>query len=276
MTNGLKNAPLGKHSQYIDTYSPNLLFPLLRSEKRLELGIETDQLPFTGQDYWTGYEISWLNLKGKPEITLAEFIFPCQSSHLVESKSFKLYLNSFNQSVFSSSEDVLERMQIDLSAACRATVNVQFITEEEICQHGIQSLPGICLDTLDIECNQYQINPNFIKTKQNMVVNEVLFSNLLKSNCLVTGQPDWGSVWIEYSGYQLDKEALLKYIISFRNHNEFHEQCVERIFNDLMTQAKCENLSVYARYTRRGGLDINPFRSTHLIEPKNKHRLFRQ
>ncbi len=276
MASQLQNAPLGKKSQYINTYSPELLFPILRSQKRQELGICEKNLPFIGQDSWMGYEISWLNDKGKPQIAVAEFIFPCSSSHLIESKSFKLYLNSFNQSVFESASQVKSKMMDDLTNACRANVVVNFISEQEICQAGIQPFNGFCLDHLDVKCDQYEINPDLLQSDDEQVNNEILYSNLLKSNCLVTGQPDWGTIWVQYSGKKINHESFLKYVVSFRNHNEFHEQCVERIFSDLNKLGCFNLLSVYARYTRRGGLDINPFRSTHLSKPDFIHRLFRQ
>lgn len=276
MKNDLTNAPLGKNSAYIDTYMPSLLFPLPRLEKRNELGICVKKLPFIGVDRWMGYELSWLDIKGKPQVFVVEFIFDCNSKYLIESKSFKLYLNSFNNSKFSSSQEVLACLKKDLTSACQYNVDVRILPEGSLYNTKIGSLSGKCLDLMDVECNDYIVNSELIKLDSQEMIHETLYSNLLKSNCLVTGQPDWGSVWIDYKGAKIDHASLLKYIISFRNHNEFHEQCVERIFIDIMKQAKPEQLSVYACYTRRGGLDINPFRSTHLARPPVMGRLFRQ
>lgn len=277
MNDLLNAAPLGKKSSYIDQYSSKLLFPIPRLSKRSEIGIdESKQLPFLGQDLWTGYEISWLNSNGKPQIAVADFIFSCQSPNIIESKSFKLYLNSFNNSKFNSSFEVLQLMTDDLSDACGMPVLVHFVNEVDSINNGIGQFDGVCLDHLDVICNEYIVKPELIRADSTQIINETIYTNLLKSNCLVTGQPDWGSLYIEYSGSKLDHESLLQYIVSFRNHNEFHEQCVERIFMDLMQFAKPTKLSVYARYTRRGGLDINPFRSTHLHSPSMTKRLFRQ
>jgi 7-cyano-7-deazaguanine reductase len=254
----LSSAPLGKKSSYINTYTPGLLFPLPRKPKREEIGV-SDQLPFQGVDLWTGFEVSWLNLKGKPVVAVAEFRIPCSSEFLIESKSFKLYLNSFNNSRFESFDQVTEVMQADLSRAAHDLVRVQLYPLDAVDQR-FGKLGGRCLDDLEIECSEYQPQPDYLKISS-VLVSETVHTHLLKSNCLVTGQPDWGSVEISYRGHQIDHGGLLKYIVSLRDHHEFHEQCVERIFMDLMRHCQPEELSVYARYTRRGGLDINPFRT---------------
>lgn len=259
-----ENSPLGKAIQYIDQYTPALLFPVAREEKRRELGIN-HALPFQGVDVWNGYELSWLNQKGKPLVALAQFVFPCESANLVESKSFKLYLNSFNQTVFEGDDEesfsrVKTVLTTDLSAAAGETVNVTLFPVEKA-EWSVKNLQGDCLDHLDIDCSRYHPHPDYLKTEKSLV-SEILVSHLLKSNCLVTGQPDWGSVQIEYTGNKIDHEGLLRYIVSFRQHNEFHEQCVERIFVDIMQHCAPQKLTVAAFYTRRGGLDINPIRST--------------
>ncbi len=259
----LSSAPLGKKSSYINTYSPELLFPLPRKPKRDEIGV-SDFLPFDGLDLWTGFEISWLNPKGKPIVAIGEFRIPCRSKFLIESKSFKLYLNSFNNSKFDGFTQVSQMMEADLSKAAQDAVQVKLSPLEEV-SHQFGSLNGLCLDDLDVECLEYQPQSNYLITSQTKVA-EVVYTNLLKSNCLVTGQPDWGSVEVSYQGNQIDHAGLLKYIVSLRDHNEFHEQCVERIFMDIMNRCKPEELSVYARYTRRGGLDINPFRTSRKQE----------
>lgn len=250
-------APLGKKSKYLDHYTPSLLFPIPRKIKRDEIQVP-EILPFKGYDLWNAFEISWLNPRGKPVVALAEFYFNCESLNIIESKSFKLYLNSFNQSVFESFDQVTEVLKTDLSRACELPVQVRLFSPDEPVQVG--NLPGRSIDDLDIECTKYQPSPECLTTSS-IKVAESLSSNLLKSNCLVTGQPDWGSVLIQYEGNQIEPEGLLKYIVSFRNHNEFHEQCVERIYMDLFRQCRPEKLTVYARYTRRGGLDINPLRT---------------
>ena len=252
---------LGKSTPYCAQYNPELLFPIPRQEKRSELGISDDNLPFSGLDIWTGYEVSWLNSKGKPIAVIAEFAFMVDSPNLIESKSFKLYLNSFNGSRFDSTEQVVALMINDLSVVCGAEVDVQFRTLSDPETLNGQ-LAGENLDELDIEVSDYSVNPALLSCNESAeYVTETLNSHLLKSNCLVTGQPDWGSVVISYDGPQINQDGLLRYIISFREHNEFHEQCVERIFMDIMSKCRPDNLTVYARYLRRGGLDINPYRS---------------
>ena len=262
-------SPLGKTASYVDHYDPALLFPLPRATKRHELGLG-NQLPFFGADAWTAFELSWLNLRGKPQLALAHITVPCETPNIIESKSFKLYLNSFNNTRFADAADVLARLRADLSeaawrgAASPATVGVRLLGPELFDQEPVCELDGLSLDRLDIACDRYSPAPDLLRTTQGEPpVNETLVSNLLKSNCLVTGQPDWGSVQIRYSGDAIDQEGLLQYLVSFRNHNEFHEQCVERIFMDIWQRCKPTRLTVYARYTRRGGLDINPFRTSH-------------
>lgn len=251
---------LGKDTPYCSQYDASLLFPIPRQEKRDELDINGASLPFSGLDIWTAFEVSWLNENGKPIVAIADFAFPADSEYLVESKSFKLYLNSFNGTRFASEVDVVSTWISDLSAACGAEVSVD-LRSLEFEETLIGKLPGINLDDLDIHVSQYSVDASLLQTTSDEVVSETLNSNLLKSNCLVTGQPDWGSVVIRYEGKQIDHEALLRYIISFREHNEFHEQCVERIFSDIMKFCQPQKLTVYARYVRRGGLDINPYRS---------------
>ena len=277
-----EQSPLGKASSYIDQYDASLLFPLPRADKRSELGI-AGAPPFFGADLWTAFELSWLNPRGKPQLALAHFMVPCESPNIVESKSFKLYLNSFNNTVFADSDAVLACMRKDVSEALwrgtpvQGTVGLRLIAPDLFDREPIYELDGLSLDRLDIECSRYTPAPDLLRvTPGEAPVSEVLVSNLLKSNCLVTGQPDWGSVQISYTGDAIDQEGLLQYLVSFRNHNEFHEQCVERIFMDLWTRCKPIKLSVYARYTRRGGLDINPFRTSHPQKPPANTRTARQ
>ncbi len=264
-----EQSQLGKASAYVDQYDPHLLFPLPRATKREELGLGA-QLPFVGADLWTAYELSWLNLRGKPQVALAHVTVPCETPNIVESKSFKLYLNSFNNTRFADAQAVQDRLRADLSEAVwrgagrSGGVGVQLVLPADFDRCQMQELQGLSLDRLDVECIHYTPAPELLSADaQQTVVDEVLVSDLLKSNCLVTSQPDWGSVQIAYSGHPIDQEGLLRYLVSFRNHNEFHEQCVERIFMDLWTRCRPTRLSVYARYTRRGGLDINPWRTSH-------------
>ncbi len=264
--NSANQSQLGKASAYIDTYDASLLFAMPRQAKRDELGLKST-LPFMGADLWTAYELSWLNLRGKPQIALAHITVPCETPNLVESKSFKLYLNSFNNTRFDSIDAVRERIATDVGGAAwgkEARVGVTLVPQELFATQKIAELDGVNLDRLDLDCKHYTPAPQLLTAAfDEKPVDETLVSHLLKSNCLVTSQPDWGSVQISYSGPQIDQGGLLQYIVSFRNHNEFHEQCVERIYTDIMARCKPNKLAVYARYTRRGGLDINPFRTSH-------------
>ncbi|PXW97919.1 7-cyano-7-deazaguanine reductase [Sphaerotilus hippei] len=256
-------SPLGQVAAYRDQYDPSLLFPITRDTKRAELGLG-GTLPFLGCDLWTAYELSWLNPRGKPQIALATITVPCESPAIIESKSFKLYLNSFNMSRFESADVVRDRLVADLSAACGLRVGVRLVLPEQFEAQRVIELEGTSLDRLDLDCDQYEPDPGLLGVDTSQAdTEETLHSRLLKSNCLVTGQPDWGSVQIRYSGAPIDHAGLLRYLVSFRNHNEFHEQCVERIYTDIMARCHPVRLMVYARYTRRGGLDINPWRSSH-------------
>ncbi|SHI11005.1 NADPH-dependent 7-cyano-7-deazaguanine reductase QueF [Ferrimonas marina] len=271
----LSGLTLGQATQYVDQYDPSLLQAVPRSLNRDAIEL-TEALPFDGADLWTGYELSWLNAKGKPQVAIAQFALPASSRNLVESKSFKLYLNSFNQTRVESVEALTQMLQRDLSACADGHVEVVLVLPKTFRQQPVVELEGECIDELDIEVDNFDFNPGLLEgAATGPVVEETLRSDLLKSNCLITSQPDWGSVQIRYRGAQIDREALLRYLISFRQHNEFHEQCVERIFMDLKRYCQCEALTVYARYTRRGGLDINPFRSDFEPVPDND-RLARQ
>ena len=271
------HSPLGKPATYVAEYDATLLFPIARASKRAELGLP-GATPFFGADLWSAFELSWLNPRGKPQVALAHFTVPCETRNLIESKSLKLYLNSFNNTRFADADAVKARLRADLSeavwrdtalfsapnGAAPASIGVRLLLPELFEREPIYELDGLSLDRLDIECSHYTPAPELLKVLPDEAsVSEVLTSNLLKSNCLVTGQPDWASVQISYTGAPIDQEGLLQYLVSFRNHNEFHEQCVERLFMDIWTRCKPLKLTVYARYTRRGGLDINPFRTSH-------------
>ena len=266
-----------KIDPYKDQYDPALLQPVPRAPYRREIGIE-GALPFTGADLWTAYELSWLDPKGKPRVAMATFVVPADSPNLIESKSFKLYLNSFNQTRFAGDGAVTAAIEGDLALACGAPVPVRLQPLDKLDGKAIiANLPGRCIDDLDVNVSRYAYDPELLAgaADPGVVVDESLCSHLLKSNCLVTRQPDWASVLVRYRGPRIDPAALLRYLVSYRRHSEFHEQCVERIFVDLLRHCRPEQLTVYARYTRRGGLDINPLRSNCETELPN-WRLVRQ
>ena len=267
---------LGQQTKYAEKYDRTLLQPVPRRLNRDQLNITATQ-PFTiGADIWTAYEISWLNPKGVPQVAIADVSIDFRSENLIESKSFKLYLNSFNQTTFTDFADVQQTLQRDLQDCAQGEVKVRLNSLADYTAQPIVALSGECIDAQDIEVRDYSFNAALLNhCTGDHLVEETLVSHLLKSNCLITQQPDWGSLQIHYVGKQINREQLLRYIISFRQHNEFHEQCVERIFCDLMQYAKPEKLTVYARYTRRGGLDINPYRSNFEPLPQNL-RLARQ
>lgn len=272
----LSGLTLGKPTEYHDSYEPSLLQAVPRSMNREPLGLYPESLPFHGCDIWTLYELSWLNAKGLPQVAIGEVNLDASSVNLIESKSFKLYLNSFNQTKFADWGEVRATLERDLSACAQGKVSVALFRLQEIEGQPIGYFSGYCIDEQDIEVDNYQFTTDYLeKATQPEVVEEQLVSHLLKSNCLITNQPDWGSVQISYRGPRIQREALLRYLVSFRHHNEFHEQCVERIFNDILRFCQPESLSVYARYTRRGGLDINPWRSNGDFHP-GLSRLVRQ
>jgi 7-cyano-7-deazaguanine reductase len=268
----VQNSPLKKTTHYETEYNPSLLFPIARKETRKSLEL-SDPLPFHGIDIWNGYELSWLDPKGKPQLATAEFQFAVDSEFILESKSFKLYLCSYHQTHFNSIEDVQKRMQDDLEKASKGSVRVTMHPKE----HSVIHLPqqGFCIDDLPVTTNTYTFNPDFLSSDSATVVDEQLFTNMFMSNCPVTNQSDWASIFIQYKGPKIDREGLLKYIISFRRTNGFAEDSVERIFRDINDRCHPQELSVNGRFTRRGGLDINPFRTNGSESPEN-FRLLRQ
>ncbi|AZE93664.1 NADPH-dependent 7-cyano-7-deazaguanine reductase [Pseudomonas orientalis] len=271
-----EHSPLGKSSEYISTYTPSLLFPIPRAAKWAELGLSAETLPYKGVDFWNCFELSWLLPSGKPVVAIGEFSIPADSPNIIESKSFKLYLNSLNQTAFADTRQLEETLRNDLGAAAGKPVGVRIRSLADIEAEGVMALPGVCIDELDINASSYEHpRPELLRCDDSRVVEESVHSHLLKSNCPVTSQPDWGSVVVEYRGAALDHASLLEYLVSFRQHSDFHEQCVERIFLDLQRLLKPEKLTVYARYVRRGGLDINPYRSTEDVAFQNV-RLARQ
>lgn len=269
--------PLGQATQYVDQYDASLLFPIARNESWEQAGRDRNAVTFYGEDIWNGYEVSWLLPNGKPQVALAEFRVAASTPYLIESKSFKLYLNSFNQTVFESAEAVRLQMQTDLSRAYYgleddgltvAGVNADLKDKPAVSvvfyplDHTYPTAPhATCLDELDVTINHYEPNPELLTTGDENH-NGWVCSHLLKSNCPVTGQPDWGSVYIHYTGKKIDEAGLLAYVVSLRQHQDFHEHCVERTFHDISQRCKPQSLIVYARYVRRGGLDINPYRSS--------------
>lgn len=258
----LTDLSLGKKADYQSDYNPSLLQAVPRSLNREALGCVETQ-PFTGSDVWHAYELSWLNAKGKPLVALGRFVVDASTPNIIESKSFKLYLNSFNQSRYQSQTELSSVLSIDLAAVAGGAVTVELFSPDDITSLLPHALPGECIDAIDITVDQFNLAPELLCLKPNArPISETLHSHLLKSNCLITNQPDWASVVIEYTGLEIDQEALLRYLISFRMHNEFHEQCVERIYCDILTVCEPAHLSVQALYTRRGGLDINPFRTS--------------
>lgn len=269
------DSPLGKSSTYISQYDPSLLFGIARATKWHELGFSADTLPYVGVDVWNCYELSWLLPSGKPVVAIAQFIVPADSPNIIESKSFKLYLNSFNQSTYSSFAEVQAVLSADLSQVAQAPVQVELKTLREVAAEGLHEPQGVCIDDLDINVSQYEHPAVEQLACGSEQAEEQLYSHLLKSNCPVTGQPDWGTLQVHYRGAALEHASLLAYLVSFRQHQDFHEQCVERIFLDLQRCLKPELLTVSARYVRRGGLDINPYRSTQHCTVDNL-RLARQ
>lgn len=276
----LRDSPLGKQTAYVSQYDPELLHPIPRLSNRQALGLGQGELPFVGEDIWNGYELSWLNTRGKPEVAMAEFRIPCDSPCIIESKSFKLYLNSFNQTRFDSWSQVEDLLRRDLGAALgNGAIEVTLMPARgpvRVPEDASSDwLEAECIDDQDLDIQVYHPDASLLTTVEGEPVSESLVSHLLKSNCPVTGQPDWASVLIRYEGAPIDRAGLLRYLVSFREHQDFHEHCVERIFCDILSRCRPSRLLVQARYTRRGGLDINPVRSTHPVRVANP-RLARQ
>jgi 7-cyano-7-deazaguanine reductase len=266
--------PLGKPTEYVDTYMPSLLQGIPRASMREPLGWD-DEVPFRGVDVWNAYELSWLNRRGRPEVAWARITVPAGTPRIVESKSLKLYLGSFAQTQFASRAEVERTLEGDLKLACRAPVMVDVMALDQLESDGVTPLAGTSLDTQDIDVDTYEVTPDLLATKGDVVVRETLFTHLLRTRCPVTGQPDWGSLWIKYAGVPIDHAGLLRYLISFRNHQGFHEETVERIWRDIHRVCAPDTLTVHAYYLRRGGLEINPYRSDKDAEPP-RGRLARQ
>jgi 7-cyano-7-deazaguanine reductase len=256
----LRDAPLGHATSYPDAYTPALLFAVPRAPQRAALGIGAT-LPFTGADLWTAYELTWLDVRGKPQVAMATLTVPAQSPSIVESKSMKLYLGSFAQTRFANPGEVTASITHDLSAAAGAPVSVVLDLPARFAGTRLGPLEGIDLDALDVSCDAYDVDAGLLSAASSGRVAETLVTALFRSMCPVTGQPDIGSVQIAYEGPPIDRPSLLRYLVSYRCHAGFHEHCVERIFVDVKARCRAERLSVHARFLRRGGLDINPFRT---------------
>jgi 7-cyano-7-deazaguanine reductase len=254
------NSPLGMNSDYPQQYSPEQLFGIARAETRAELGLNRD-LPFSGEDIWNAWELTWLDQGGMPQIACAELRIPADSTNIVESKSLKLYLGSFTMSRFDSVAAVTAALQNDIGSCCGAKIKVRLFRPDEMAGTRYERLEGDTLDDRAVSCDAWEVNAALLQADRNTVTGESLHSNLLRSLCPVTGQPDCGSILIKYRGARIDRDSLLRYIVSYRQHADFHENCVERIFVEIMHRCAPTELTVYARYQRRGGIDINPFRS---------------
>jgi 7-cyano-7-deazaguanine reductase len=261
--------PLGRQTDYPQKYSPELLCPIPRSDSRQHLCIP-HRLPFSGIDIWNAWELTWLDAGGKPAVATVHIEVPAESANLVESKSLKLYFGSFTMTEFDHATDVLRAIERDVSDCVGAPVVVDFNADVAIC-----GLDGQCIDALDVTCVAFDIDANLLAADPATEVRECLHTHLLRSLCPVTAQPDVGSLMVSYSGPRIDPESLLRYVVSFRNHNDFHEACVERMFMDIMERLEPARLTIQAFYQRRGGIDINPFR-TNCGDPPKKLRLWRQ
>lgn len=270
------DTPLGKRSEVVSQYTPSLLVPVARERLRHKLLIEADKLPFDGADLWTAWELTWLDRDGKPEVGVLQLQVPCNSRAVIESKSLKLYLGSFSQTTFASAYDVVRTLELDLSVTVGTSLVVNLLSMSQAAQAGVATLQGECLDTLKLKMSIYRPDPGLLElVEDGQVAGEIVYSNLFRTVCPVTGQPDIASIQVNYFGTRIDQRSLLRYLVSFREYEGFHEHCVERIFIDIMDRCRPRDLSVYARYTRRGGIDINPFRSTAKTIPPHT-RLARQ
>ncbi|WP_370233436.1 NADPH-dependent 7-cyano-7-deazaguanine reductase QueF [Alloalcanivorax venustensis] len=274
----LNDTPLGRTSAFIDQYTPSLLCPVPRWDARESLDLDTaaegePRLPFHGQDIWNAYELSWLNERGKPVVAMAELVVPCISPNIIESKSLKLYLNSFANTRFASREAVIKAIAGDLAQVAGAPVDVRVMSMEEAARAAVWDDHGDSVDHLDVAFEHFEYRPDLLFTEQGPERNGALVSHLLRSHCPVTNQPDWGTVQVRYTGAEISPASFLRYVVSLRNHQGFHEQIIEQMFVDLKRQCAPRHLSVYGRFTRRGGLDINPFRSDYEDQPRKLRRL---
>lgn len=248
--------------EYVTTYRPSLLASIDRSKQRHALGIVGDALPFRGVDVWNAYEFTWLNGQGRPEVAQAQITVPAKSANIIESKSLKLYLGSYSGTRFARRAEVINTLESDLTLAARGPVTVTLLSPEQVQQSGMGALPGQSLDNQDITPGEFVWNPDHLVLASDTIIRESLYTHLFRSVCPITGQPDFASILVQYSGRGIAHEGLLKYLLSYREHGEFAEQIGERVFVDIRERCRPERLAVQARFTRRGGIDINPFRST--------------
>jgi 7-cyano-7-deazaguanine reductase len=270
----LRDAPLGHPTGHPDRYAPSLLFAVPRAPQRAALGIG-ERLPFSGVDLWTAYELTWLDANGKPQVALATLEIPIDSPSIIESKSMKLYLGSFAQTRYAGMTEVAAAIERDLSHAAGVPVGVALHGPSAFDVQSIRELEGESIDDLPVACDVYDVAPELLAAGGD-VVTETLTTRLFRSVCPVTAQPDIASLQLTYRGPRIDREGLLRYVVSYRCHAGFHEHCVERIFVDVASRCRCEELTVLGRFTRRGGLDINPFRTNAGVAKPANVRTARQ
>ncbi len=270
----MQQNPLGQDSQYPQEYAPEVLCAIARRDTRRNPGLSAT-LPFHGEDIWNAWELTWLNESGKPMVATATIRVPANSDNIVESKSLKLYLNSFAMTRYANTDMLRQTIETDLGRMTKSEISVAVTALTDTAIETVGRLPGTCIDDAEGEFSSDEVDPAVLKSNDDDICSEEFHSHLLRSNCPVTNQPDMGSVLIRYRGPRIDRNSLLQYIVSFRQHNDFHETCVERMFMDIRTYCKTEQLTIYARYTRRGGIDINPFRSDFEDTAENT-RLWRQ
>lgn len=271
----LKETPLGRSTDYVDEYTPSLLCPIPRWDGREALELDGVELPFHGQDIWNAYELSWLNSKGRPQVAVCELKVPCVTPYLVESKSLKLYFNSFSNTRFDSENIVRDYITKDLSQVVGGAVDVKLYSLEQAAALPQWEAGGECVDNIDLEFESHEYRPDLLLCDQGGEQTGQLYSHLLRSHCPVTNQPDWATVVVRYTGRVISPASFLRYVVSLRNHQGFHEQIIEQMFVDLMRQCEPRQLTVYGRFTRRGGIDINPFRSNY-EQPLPNRRTIRQ
>ncbi|MGI9260547.1 MAG: NADPH-dependent 7-cyano-7-deazaguanine reductase QueF [Woeseiaceae bacterium] len=257
--------PLGQSAEYPQEYAPEVLFAIPRTESRATLGIDAD-LPFQGSDIWNAWDFTWLDNRGQPVAGTASFSIDADSPNIVESKSLKLYLGSFAMTRYEDGVDIVKALYDDLTKLTGLPVSVAIDSNFDENVRVIEQLPGQNIDKQPMTRWSDEVDPELLRAADETVT-ETLHTNLLRSLCPVTGQPDIGSLMIHYRGPRIDRSSLIDYIVSFRQHEDFHETCVERMFLDIKEHCGPDELTVYACYNRRGGIDINPFRTDFGDEP---------